>query len=218
MDALYCTEKAMRVIPERLSGDYLITVKANSASLLRQLQEATAQVPMADKELVKNHGRIEERRLYVAPLNPSETGWPHTHCALRVERVRLPLRRGEEVGGSSETAYLVASFSVTTHNSKKLLALVRGHWYVENGLHHRRDRSMHEDQVRVGGTRGSGKLMCLLRSFAALLQSRARESADAFHGAFAANPKYALSLLRHRGSLSRWEQRSGAYTPKYPPT
>jgi len=56
-----------------------------------------------------------------------------------------------------------------------VLKLVRGHWGIENRLHHRKDRSMDEDRCRSSAAK-TGRVMCCLRSIAALVLGRANES------------------------------------------
>jgi hypothetical protein len=46
----------------------------------------------------------------------------------------------------------ITSLPASIGTPKRLLALVREHWGIENGLHYRRDRSLREDdsQLRMG--------------------------------------------------------------------
>src|ERR671924_648965 len=48
--------------------------------------------------------------------------------------------------------YGVSSLPAHLADPKRLLALTRGHWGIENGLHYRRDATMREDhsQLRMG--------------------------------------------------------------------
>ena len=48
-----------------------------------------------------------------------------------------------------EDAYLISSLDLRRHTPAELLAFNRGHWGVENGLHHVRDVTMGEDACRV---------------------------------------------------------------------
>jgi len=50
------------------------------------------------------------------------------------------------VASRSETRYLIASLSPDEVSPKRLMALVRGHWSVENGLHFIKDRWWDEDR------------------------------------------------------------------------
>jgi hypothetical protein len=46
-------------------------------------------------------------------------------------------------------AYRITSLEPERADAKRLLALDRGHWGIENGLHHVRDVSLGEDACRV---------------------------------------------------------------------
>lgn len=48
-----------------------------------------------------------------------------------------------------EVDYLVSSLDLRRHTPGEFLAFNRGHWGVENGLHHVRDVTMGEDACRV---------------------------------------------------------------------
>jgi hypothetical protein len=48
-----------------------------------------------------------------------------------------------------EVVHGIASLGPGRADARRLLGLVRGHWGIENGLHHRRDVTMGEDASRV---------------------------------------------------------------------
>lgn len=48
-----------------------------------------------------------------------------------------------------EVVHGITSLSRERANAGRLLAIVRGHWGIENGLHYRRDVTMGEDQSRT---------------------------------------------------------------------
>jgi hypothetical protein len=48
---------------------------------------------------------------------------------------------------SEEIRYFVSSASKRKLSPKKFLKGIRGHWQVENSLHHVKDRSWHEDKM-----------------------------------------------------------------------
>ena len=53
-----------------------------------------------------------------------------------------------------ETVYAVTSLGAVEASAEALLALNRGHWGIENGLHYVRDVTMHEDASQVGKDNG----------------------------------------------------------------
>jgi predicted transposase YbfD/YdcC len=54
---------------------------------------------------------------------------------------------------------------VEEYGAEELLALTRGHWRIENGLHYRRDVTFQEDAVRKKSFNG-GQIMAALNNLA----------------------------------------------------
>lgn len=144
-------------------GDYVWKVKENQAGLLDDIKTLFEPPPLTKSEAVgfdmpadlewacttdKGHGRIEERELMVSSALCGYSDWPHL---AQVFRLRSRVTDGE--GQTREAVhYGVTSLPRTVASPQRLLALVRGHWGIENGLHHRKDVSLEEDrsQVRMG--------------------------------------------------------------------
>jgi hypothetical protein len=57
-------------------------------------------------------------------------------------------RRGSD-GLTVESAYRITSLKPEQADAARLLELDRGHWGIENGLHHVRDVTLGEDACRV---------------------------------------------------------------------
>jgi len=130
------------------------------------------------------HGRYE-RRIVWALADPAQharigdTGsvgqpWPHVRQLCRIERRRVRQRTGEV---ATEITYAVTSLTAQQADAQDLLAVARGHWGIENKVHHVRDRvpSGRFDEDR-----------CQIRSGAA-------------PQAFAACRNLAIALLRRHG-------------------
>jgi predicted transposase YbfD/YdcC len=96
----------------------------------------------------KGHGRLEERTLRVSRLLKGYSTWPG------LEQVFELTSRVTDVQGRRTTSvrYGATSLSAAAAPPARLLALIRGHWQQENGLHYRRDVTLGEDrsQVRMG--------------------------------------------------------------------
>ena len=135
--------------------------------------------------------------------SPLQTQWPHTHTVCRITRDRQVLRRGQIIDQSKEETLYVGSFASTTHTAEHVLHLSRGHWGIENGLHHRKDRSMDEDRCRAS-ERGIGRTMCCLRSLAAIVLGRAKESLSVIQRRFSRKTHLILGMLTCH-SLGEWE-------------
>ena len=91
--------------------------------------------------------------------------WPG---AAQVGRIWRERRIGDKV--SSEIAYVVTSLPAEKAGPARLLGLSRGHWAIENRLHHVRDVSMDEDRCR---SRAGGRVLASIRNLAlSLIRAR----------------------------------------------
>lgn len=211
-DALHAVKKTMEMAVVDKRADVLICVKNNASNLRHRVEKHLnrRRKRLLRAETVDHaHGRIERRSVEMAPILPWQTDWPHTHTAFRISRERQLLRRDKVVEKSQEQVVYVGSFAVDVHSPEKVLALVRGHWGIENRLHHRKDRSMDEDRCRASGSK-TGRVMCCLRSIAALVLGRAKESLSVVQRRFSGKAHLILALLSC-SSLTEWERRYKPY-------
>ena len=93
-----------------------------------------------------------EQNAYVGSSGTLAKPWPHLRQIVAVERHRLQVRRGQIVATEAEVRYYVTSLAPADADAKALLALIRGHWGIENRLHYVRDVTFEEDrsQMRSG--------------------------------------------------------------------
>jgi predicted transposase YbfD/YdcC len=141
-------------------GDYVWTAKDNQPemreeiALLFQPQQSRpgwSAVPMDLRSATtwnKGHGRLEQRTITVSSLLAGYSDFPYLAQVFRLESwAQLP-------GGRSrhEIRYGLTSLPAAVASPERLLALVRGQWGIENGLHYRRDATLREDhsQLRMG--------------------------------------------------------------------
>ena len=82
----------------------------------------------------KGHGRVEVRTITTSTWVNGYADWPRVGQVFRVERER----RVKGVA-TAEVVYGVTSLTRGRADAARLLALVRSHWGIENGLHHVRD-------------------------------------------------------------------------------
>jgi len=88
--------------------------------------------------------------------------FPHARLAARVLRTRTNTRTG---ASNTETVYAVTSLSWDQVTTARLAQLIRGHWAIENAVHHVRDTTYDEDRSQV--RTGSGpRVMATLRNVA----------------------------------------------------
>ena len=83
------------------------------------------------------------------------------------------VRRGQIVKHTEETVFGVTSFLPAEAGPERLLGLARDHWKIENGQHHRRDRTQDEDRCTVRET-NSARVLSLFRSLAIFLHEQPR--------------------------------------------
>lgn len=108
-----------------------------------------------------------------------------------LERVRT-LAGGEvEV----EVVHGITSLGPGEASARELLALVRGHWGIENGLHYVRDETLGEDRCRVRKGAAAQALAALRNVVVHLLGEVEAPSKAAATRRFAARPREAIALL-----------------------
>jgi len=91
------------------------------------------------------------------------------------------LTRERTSGGvtTRETVYGITSLSVAQADAGRLLALTRGHWGIENGLHYKRDVTLGEDASRVRREAAPQVMAALRNSIVHLLEGTADSLAAA---------------------------------------
>jgi hypothetical protein len=92
----------------------------------------------------KAHGRLDERILTVSSLLAGYHPWPYLAQAFQVIRITHAGRRRTQ-----EVRYGITSVPAPLLGAAALLAVVRGHWQIENKLHYRRDVTRAEDASLV---------------------------------------------------------------------
>ena len=77
-----------------------------------------------------------------------------------LERKTTFIRSGEI---RERVIYGFTSLSREEVSPEKLLALIRAYWGIENGLHYRRDVTLHEDRARIIH-RNAGQVMACINN------------------------------------------------------
>ncbi|MCX4410116.1 transposase [Streptomyces sp. NPDC059441] len=90
------------------------------------------------------HHRDEIRRLKVAVF--VHIDYPGARQAIQVVRRRREMNTGKL---TIERVYLITGLSVFDATCTELATWIRGHWGIENLLHHVRDRTFREDDSKV---------------------------------------------------------------------
>jgi len=200
-DALFCQRKLCRQVV-RAGGDYLLLVRENQPTLHHDLAllfdppaDLPAPLPLLDRReagtVEKGHGRTHDRRHLVASTDlTGYLDWPGIAQVFRLERTWRE-------GGTwhRHLHYGITSLPPAVADAARLLALKRGHWRIENGLHRVKDVTLGEDRSLVHTGQGP-TVLALLRDTALGLLHRAGCRAIASRlRAHADHPTAALALV-----------------------
>lgn len=193
-DALY----AQRGLCQKVisgGGDYLVVVKGNQRQLREDLELLYRQLPPGERLdyacTEGRHGdRHEKRELWASSALEQYLDWPGAR------QVCLVRRRVEHKGTSREEwAFLVTSLRRDQADAKRLLALNRSHWSIENRLHYVRDVTMGEDACRVRSGAAPQVLAAIRNAVIGLLRGRGAVNMAAAIRSNAWNPTAALNLV-----------------------
>lgn len=193
-DALHTHAEFMQVV-HLAQGESLLTVKGNQPTLYADLTTYFAEphAVFAQAETTdRRRGRHEVRRLRVSTeMNTYlSTSWPLVAQVAQV--TRMVTCKGDT---RSEVVYLITSLPPAHASPERLLALIRGHWSIENGSHYVRDVSFGEDRSHIR-TGNAPQVMAALRNLALTLIHRCGTSQiAATRRAFAFHPQQAFDLL-----------------------
>lgn len=168
LDAIHCNKETCHEIVENAGGHYFVGVKENQKRLLAGIRNTFANSAPEDSDTCKEtgHGRRETRAVHTISAGDS-LGLPNVKTVVKVERRRETVRSGKILDSSMETSYAVTSIPAERLTAKMAGELARGHWGIENRLHHTKDASMLEDRYRANN--GLARIMAALRSIATLV-------------------------------------------------
>jgi predicted transposase YbfD/YdcC len=142
----------------------------------------------------KGHGRIEQRTLVSTTALNDYLEWPGVQQCFQLTRRRTIGRKT-----TVEVAFGITSLSRRQANARKLLALVREHWGIENRIFHVRDVTFGEDACRVR-TANAPLILSTLRNAALnLLTDAGATNKAAAMRRHAVHPHEALALLKASG-------------------
>jgi predicted transposase YbfD/YdcC len=150
LDALHTLRTTASQIRAQ-NGHYLMIVKKNQAALYEYL-DLLFKLPAhpADHEVwdsfgpqtEKGHGRLETRQLICGAAHIEDVDWPDVQQVVRRECERIELKSGKR---SCEVSYGLVSMRPEEAGAVTIEQLWRGHWTIENPLHHVRDVTFGED-------------------------------------------------------------------------
>jgi predicted transposase YbfD/YdcC len=170
-DANSCTAGISRAIREA-GADYVLALKGNRGALHKHVETLFDEAAQSGYRGLKTfdskdeaHGRLEYRIVRAAPLTELppriESTWADLKTAVLVQRVR-----------AEDNVTLSTSYYVTSHapHPKPLAARIRGHWSIENQLHHCLDVSFAEDRRKIHDENGAQNFALVTRYALSLLK------------------------------------------------
>lgn len=119
-----------------------------------------------------------------------QAAWPGLRQVYQITRQRWG--KGKH---TVEVAYRITSLEPERADAKRLLALDRGHWGIENGLHHVRDVTLGEDACRVRSNNAPQVLAAARNLVLALLRPLGLPSIAAATRRIVMHPREGLRLL-----------------------
>ena len=152
IDAMGCQKAIAKKIVER-GGDYLLTVKANQANLLADIQATVEKAldgefaPGVVRQITtreEGHGR-QEVRSYVVVENVD--GLRDRKSWAKITMVGM--RRRERTEGGKTTTQVKYFIGSRGMSARRCAQALRGHWEIENNLHWQLDVSFGEDSSRI---------------------------------------------------------------------
>ena len=146
-DALHCHGGFAAIVRER-GGEYVLALKANRSKLFAMASRrftAGGERSVAEKIELGSHDRREARRATVlrAVGFADEASFPGIKALGRITSRRRC--RGKAADPPSVRYFLLSKYV----SAKRLLAIVRSHWGIENQLHWVLDVVMNEDRNRA---------------------------------------------------------------------
>jgi hypothetical protein len=141
---------------------------------------------LADPEL---NARVGEAGAHEAP-------WPHVAQVLRVRRQRIDVRTGAI---AEDVTYAVTSLPPARADARRLLALLRGHWTIENRLHWVRDVTFAEDRCPIRRGAAPQAVAACRNLVLALVRRAGHANVAAALRTYAGRPAAAVALVATGG-------------------
>jgi predicted transposase YbfD/YdcC len=179
IDAMGCQYEIADKILDK-GGQYIFSLKGNQESIHNDVKLAFQDKDMLVEASIyedfdKGHGRVETRKCtvltntkWIGELHPK---WKSIKAIVRVESTREMRKKT-----TNETRYYIASEGLA---AEKMLAMIRSHWGIENGVHWILDMSFGEDQSRIR-KENAPQNMAIIRHMALNLLKITKKNNDQF--------------------------------------
>lgn len=203
-DALH-TQRQISIQIGTANGNYLWVVKGNHPQLLQDLHDwFDLSVPLlpgmgcppkdfrSATVINKGHGRLEVRTLTASSQLNDFLEWPFLQQVFKLERFVTVQKTGHT---RQETLYGITSLPAEQASPARLLEMLRSYWGIENGLHYRRDVTLHEDETRFTKHTAAHIMSIINNMILALIAKTEHQFVPTARRYFAANLDLALALL-----------------------
>lgn len=180
-------------------GDYVLTVKDNQPTLRSDIAmlfddpKVVAETITTTRRIDLHGSRIEVRSLAASnALTAEYCGWVGLRQVFRIEHQRIDKRTGVR---ERQVHFGISSLSPQQADAKRLAAIRRGHWGIENDLHWVRDVVLGEDASRLR-TGHAPQVLAIFRNLAiGLLGLLGYDSPSEGLRHFAWNAEEAIALV-----------------------
>ena len=203
-DALH-TQRQISIQIGTASGNYLWVVKGNQPQLLEDLHDwFDTSIPLlpgmgcppkdfrSATVTNKGHGRIEVRTLTTSSQLNDFLDWPFLQQVFKLERSVTVQKTGQT---RHEILYGITSLSAEQASPIQLLEMLRSYWGIENGLHYRRDVTLHEDETRFTKDSAAHIMSIINNIVLSLVAKSDHQFVPSARRYFAANLEKAFDLL-----------------------
>ena len=196
----WAAQQASRTDPVAIDGKYIRGAARHNPGakhLLVAAAEHRSGIVLGQEAVEDKSNEIPAVRTLVTGLDLTEhrdrAPLPHRQVAFRIERERRIVKTGKV---EHETVHGLTSVPPDQATSQVVLALVRGHWSIENRLHHVRDVSYDEDRCRVRTGHLPRNLACLTNLAISIVRLKGRfDSLPQAHRHYARRPQDAVRQL-----------------------
>ena len=151
---------------------------------------APVSAPATVRQCDRHGDRYELRELSLSADLNEWAQWPHLSQVGRL--VHHWTVRGQR---HTEVSYLITSLSAPQTTPGQVLALVRGHWGIENRLHWVRDVTFDEDRCQVRSGAAPQVLAACRNLVIGLLRRQGASNIAAALRTCAGHPRQALALV-----------------------
>ena len=203
-DAMH-TQRQISIQIGTASGNYLWVVKGNQPQLLQDLHDwFDTSIPLlpgmgcppkdfrSATMTNKGHGRIEVRTLTTSSQLNDFLDWPFLQQVFKLERSVTIQKTGQT---RHEIIYGITSLSAEQASPKQILNMLRSYWGIENGLHYRRDVTLHEDETRFTKDSAAHIMSIINNILLGLIAKTNHQFVPSARRYFAANLEDAFDLI-----------------------